>query len=105
MMARKTSTTTAAADRTLEELTLLTLPSAGFLERVQFFPHVVVGVPVWQLDARDLQFGNGQGAVSIRADVLRSRRPYEHRTSPGTGLHRHPQPTRARPAAITLVRS
>ena len=73
--------------------------------RAKLLPHIGVGSPLRVLETRNLQFSLGQRAVSIRANVLDARPPQQQHAAPRAGLHRHPQPPQAYPAAVPLVQN
>src|SRR5512143_3871524 len=62
----------------------------GIVQRNQFFPDVLVRLPVRLLMARDLHLFDLQSAVAERADILGAR-PAQQNMGPVSCQDRHPQ--------------
>src|ERR1700728_1689178 len=98
------STAAPAPTRQLETVQLETVTAIRIARGcAQLVPHLAVRVPFGILQAADLQLGDVQGAVAIRADILDLRPSEQQHAAPRPRLDRHAQTPETDPAAVTLV--
>src|SRR5262249_36965631 len=69
----------------------------------KLFPIFSVLSPLRNLVPGDLQFGLGQGAVTVSADIFDTRAAQLQHSAPGAGFDRHAQLPQADAASVPLV--